>query len=280
MKNIIYHFRSIIASLLIALVGGLSWTVSAAESAETNRQTTVVETQKAAVNPGETQAWNGPDALFPRFDIPAIPLPEMEDFFNDRFQYQVDVLVPNSVRLLRDTSNGNRITMHLRNVNAQQVFNAMNLLFDAEKIPAHWDLVMNGSRPTVVLQVRQDLANRESHKVETDQNRKTAQQPMVRQIFYVGDLVTQSDLPGMTIEEIARSIARTYELGNFESPLGSNAIQCHREAEILVVMGTPEEILFVQEAIKALREKARHDRQVPTVLDATSKPVENGTKSQ
>jgi hypothetical protein len=166
--------------------------------------------------------------------------------FNDAF----DIVLPRSspVQVLGGIEtldvSGVPVQIRLKDVSASEVFNALNLMFEAENAPLRWQLKMNGSRPMALLRVRPEVV---APPVRTE--------PPQRKVLYVGDLVT-GEKGGITMEQLVKTISEIYEMSYGGSHgHGADHLRFHKEAQLLVITGTPDEIAFVLETTTALRQK-------------------------
>jgi hypothetical protein len=145
-------------------------------------------------------------------------------------------------------------------------------MFEAENTPLRWELKMNGSRPLVVLRV---LA------MALPPPPPPARPP-VRKIFFVGDMVGDEKTGGMTIEQLVKTISEVYEMsyGASHGPI-SDHLQFHKQAQLLVVNGSVDEISFVIETLSALRQKVERSGQAARASaagDARAEPKASAEK--
>lgn len=149
------------------------------------------------------------------------------------------------------------VFLRLKNATPVEVFRAMNMLFEIERKPVRWELAMNGNRPTAMLRTHAPAAA-----VTLRSERAAAAIPpalVSRSVFYVGALVKHSGPErDASWDSLRRTIAMTIE-GSFPNTQTCE-VQHHREAELLVVSGTEEEVKFVKEVIDALKEKAAREQ--------------------
>ena len=202
--------------------------------------------------PMRMEKWAGPDRVIARVEFKDAALGEVASFLGKQFEGAFDVVIPNSsdARLSNKAVADYPVTLNVRNVTAGEIFNAMSLSFEAAGTPLHWDLVMNGKRPTAVLQILRDPRPAEKPKT------------IERAVFFVGDLIDHETKGGMTIDAIAKTLGELCsDMGQFNSQeRNETELSCHKEAELIVAVGSPELVRFVQDALKALRDKARNDR--------------------
>ena len=164
--------------------------------------------------------------------------------------------------------------MRLHNVTASEVFNAMNFVFENENTPVRWDLKMNGNRPTAVLHVMPSL-------VPLPPVREPPREVPKRMIYFVGDLLGEEKSGGMTMEQLVKTVSEVYQMsyepvhgvGGFppDSKLEaksrpapqrgiSSILQFHKEAQLLIVNGTIDQLNFFQQTLSALRQRAELER--------------------
>jgi hypothetical protein len=205
--------------------------------------------------PWKDPNWKDPDKVLSIINFDALPLSvvgqDLRKAFNDAF----DVLFPSEWQHPANAATTIRpqdftIKMQLKNVTASEVFNAMNLVFISENSPVRWELRMNGNRPTAIFRVLPELMPP-----------VPAQQPLPptrRMVYFVGDLVDEARGGEWTMEQLVKTVSEIYSMSYGESPKNlSNHLQFHKEAQVLVITGTPDQIEFVQQTLVALRAKAR-----------------------
>jgi hypothetical protein len=189
--------------------------------------------------------WKDPDKkLTVTYD--GLPVEEVTADLRKQFNEAFDIVIP------RGTLPGNNfeaagvpIRIQLKNVSASELFNAMNLMFEAENTPLRWELKINGSRPMVVLRVL-SMAGWPTPPPE----------PPQRKIFFVGDMVDEEKRGRMTMEQLVKTVSEVYEMSYGAAHGGvSDHLQFHKQAQLLIVTGTIDETSFVIETLSALRQK-------------------------
>ena len=92
-----------------------------------------------------------------------LPVSEVAADLRKRFDDAFDIVLPRSAPIVvaggieaLDVS-GLPVQIQLKDVSASEVFNALNLMFDAENMPLRWELKMNGSRPMALLRAKPDV---------------------------------------------------------------------------------------------------------------------------
>jgi hypothetical protein len=205
--------------------------------------------------------WKDPDKVLPEVSYEGLPLGEIARNLRDQFKSHFDVLLPG------DDSHNIPINLRLKDVTASEVFNAMNLVFENDKIPLRWELKMNGHRPTALLR---ELA--ESKPVLVPE--PPAEEPK-RTVFFVGDLIGDEKSGGMTMDQLSKTISEVYQL----SFPGNVGLQFHKAAQLVIITGTPDQLNFVHVTLEALRDKVRLDAERNTQSKAVeSKPKSGETK--
>jgi len=205
--------------------------------------------------------WKDPDKVLPEVVYDGVAISEVARDLRKKFNDAFDIVVPNSWQSPKNptevTEPGNTpIRLQLKNVSASEVFNAMNLVFEAENTSLAWELKMNGSRPTVLLRVFPSPFT-------------TPPELQMRHIYYVGQLLGDEKAGGMTMEQLVKTISEVYEMsyGSSQGPI-SNHLQFHKQAQLLVATGTPTEIDFVQQTLDALRQRIDYRPKEPPKPEA------------
>jgi hypothetical protein len=215
--------------------------------------------------------WKDPDIVLTNVYY-ELPLSEVVRHLRERFKDSFDVL-----------ANGNgdidpsavMIRLQLKNVTASEVFNAMNLVFENDRTPLRWELKLNGKRPTALLRV---LASpKYPPPAIIDPTTGLPVPPPVpepkRMVYFVGDLTGDAKSGGMTMEQIVKTVEEIWDM-TYHEPGG---VQFHKDAQLLIVSGTPDQITFVQQTLGALRVKVQLVRERHQA--AESKPKTDEPKS-
>jgi hypothetical protein len=216
--------------------------------------------------------WKDPDIVLTNVFYNGLPLIEVARDLRERFKGSFDVL-----------ANGNgdfdlravMIRLQLKNVTASEVFNAMNLVFENDRTPLRWELKLNGKRPTALLRV---LASpKYPPPAIIDPTTGLPVPPPVpepkRMVYFVGDLTGDAKSGGMTMEQIVKTVEEIWDM-TYHEP---GVVQFHKDAQLLIVSGTPDQIAFVQQTLGALRVKVQLDRERHQA--AESKPKTDEPKS-
>jgi len=208
--------------------------------------------------------WKDPEKVLADVSYDGLPLAEVARDLRKQFKDAFDVLMPSSGAAI-DVS-GTAVTMQLKNVTASEVFNAMNVVFEIENSPLRWELQMNGKRPIAVVRVTPAFVPAPQLPLP---------EPPRRMIFFVGDLVGDEKSGGLPIEKLLATVEEIYQL-SYGSTGG--VLRFHKDAQLLIITGTVDQIDFVQQTLVALREKAQLKGQTRT--DATKpKPKTDGHQS-
>jgi hypothetical protein len=201
--------------------------------------------------------WKDPDIVLTNVYY-ELPLSEVVRHLRERFKDSFDVL-----------ANGNgdidpsavMIRLQLKNVTASEVFNAMNLVFENDRTPLRWELKLNGKRPTALLRVLAERSPKYPPPAIIDPTTGLPVPPPVpepkRMVYFVGDLAGDAKSGGMTMEQIVKTVEEIWDM-TYHEPGG---VQFHKDAQLLIVSGTPDQIAFVQQTLAALRVKVQLDRE-------------------
>jgi hypothetical protein len=201
---------------------------------------------QAAANDAAEKAWAKIGPPIKKVDYDNLPLAEILRPLQNSFSNQFDIIAD------RDVAPGIAISLRLQDVSASEVFNAMNLFFETDNSSQnrkpHWKLILNGSRPTAVLEVK-----------GPDHNEPARQSS----VFYIGDLLGNGG-PGIaggvgfSPQDLFKAIREVHDDAN-----GDNLqphLSFHPEAGLLVVTGTQTQINLTQQTLNALQQKVSHDR--------------------
>jgi hypothetical protein len=209
--------------------------------------------------PWKDPNWKDPEKVLPEIVFDGQPLTEVARVLRDKFDQAFDVLLPSQWQHPDDPSGTTdppniAISIRLRNVTASEVFNAMNLVFMTENRPVRWELRMNGNRPTVVLRVLPELM--------PPALTKRGLPPTRRMVYFVGDLVDETRGGEWTMEKLVDTVSQVYQMSYGDSPARAakemaHRLQFHKEAQLLVITGTEDQIEFIQQTLNALRAKSR-----------------------
>jgi hypothetical protein len=204
-------------------------------------------------------SWKAPSKMLSEVNYDGLPLSEIARQLVQEFKGEFDVLLPrgwqdpNSPNVSVDPPSAS-MTMRLKNVTLPEIFNAMNLVFEAENTPYRWELKMNGNRPIAMLRVLPQLLP------VPQPPEPPAVNPTTRMVYFVGDMVDDSG--GM--ERLVKTISEVFRMSYGEA---KGVLQFHKDAQLLIVTGTKDQISFVQQTLSALRGKAQAEKQSAARLE-------------
>ncbi len=210
--------------------------------------------------------WDGPTNVLAEIHYDGLPLSEVAANMREVFKNAFDILLPGTWQNPADPSAsvepGNvPISIRLKNVTAGEIFNAMNMVLESQNSPVRWELTMNGSRPTVILRVMQALVP--SSVLQPPKESK-------RLVFFVGDLVGDK-FGGMSMEQLVKTVSEVFQM-SYGDPKG--VVQFHKEAQLLVVTGTPEQLEFIQQTLTAIKQKAQLEHKSQSKADESKVKAE------
>jgi hypothetical protein len=135
------------------------------------------------------------------------------------------------------------VHLSLRNVTAEEIFNAMNLLFSAEERPYRWDLIVNGSRPMAVLKPLHAA-------------RQPQEEPSTS-VIYVGE----STSPNWPVEKMAELVQDMvdHDFVTINNSHWNFRVSVHKPADIIVLVGSARQIAFAAAALQAIEQQSRRD---------------------
>jgi hypothetical protein len=195
--------------------------------------------------------WAGPNEMVTNLSYNGVPLDRVAKDLRERFNGAFNILpLPHA---FNQDWGAQSVDLQLKNVSASEIFNAMNLVFENDRTPVRWELKNSiaGGAPYALLRV---LPQANSPDASGGVPPPPATQ---REVYFVGDLVGDEKSGGLTMDQITKTILDIWP-ADFPKPDG--VIQFHKEAQLLVVNGTPDEIEFIRQTLKALQEKGRAAR--------------------
>ncbi|HXR08298.1 MAG TPA: hypothetical protein VN765_13260 [Candidatus Acidoferrum sp.] len=211
--------------------------------------------QNLGTSEAALSAWSNIGPAQPEVIIEGAPLIEVAKSLAATFKNQFDLILPPD-----DTpSAASRLQMRLKDVRAVEIFNAMNLYFQANKIQAQWTLMLNGTRPTAVLAVLHPAK-------PPGDAAPTAETERKHSVFSIADILYVPGYPNIPVnsqwitDAISMVLRDTQEPGHaaVNAPGGPN-IQIHQGAGLLVFTGTAEETELVRSTLEALKQNALTD---------------------
>lgn len=254
-------FGAFVLATLLALA------VPAARAAETTAPSAAASPQKNAsrlrIDAGKAKEWDNISKALPEVTFDNFPLSEVTRILRDQFKNEFDVLVPSvgyptagtvdpATGLpvdpsLAESPGAVGVNLRLNNVTVSQIFHAMNLSFEINRQPLHWDLTVNGSRPTAVLRFL------ELPPPIVPAAPSLPSEPQKRAVFYVGDLLGSPEAGGLEFRQIHQTLLAVCAEAFHREP----RISIHEAAQLLVVTGTSDELDLVRETLTALKEKLK-----------------------
>lgn len=206
--------------------------------------------------------WKDPDITVTNVEFDGLPLSEVSRWLSDQFKQQFDIILPGSAGGIAYINGqavqigwqhdwrAEPVSLRLKSVSASEIFAAMNLLFENNRTPLRWELKLNGHRQIALLRVLIDPTP------QVDMTAPLPGQEKQRRIFFVGNLIGDDKQPGMTMEQIIKTVTDVWQMAD----VSGGYIKFHKEAELLVVTGTPSQMDFMEQTLKALEQKVDHER--------------------
>src|SRR5208283_4867638 len=201
--------------------------------------------------------WSDPDIVLTNVVFNGWPLSEvakiLRERFKDRFNNDSFDFLPMPKTFGKDGGD-ETIQLQLNNVRASEIFNAMNLVFENDRTPLRWEL-MQSATPAhhvnrwVMLRVQPEAAPTDVPQTKPPETH--------RMVYFVGNLVGDEKSGGMTMEQIVKTITDVWP-AEFGKPEG--VIQFHKDAQLLVANGTPDQLEFIHQTLAALEQKVQAAR--------------------
>lgn len=187
-------------------------------------------------------SWEDPDKVLTSFRFSELPLSQMARTLQEQFTNSFDIIFPNTPGF--DPTQID-VELELKNVKASEIFSAMNLQFELDKSPLRWELTRNGSRQTALLRDLPQLA--------------PASMPLQnRKVFFVGDLL--DDYPETNDAGKLNDISEIIQNGLSVAGIRPGVIKTYPSGQLLIVSGTPDQVDFAEQTLRALKEKAEYDK--------------------
>jgi len=197
--------------------------------------------------------WNGTNSLNksqPVFAFNGMPLDEVAQRIVNIFKNQFDLILPADSDLSTIP-----VKLELKNVNAIEIFNALNIYFETGNIPAHWKLTLNGSRPTALLEMKKP---KETAPAEPERKHT---------VFSIADILYSNGpkVPPERVDETMEAVnAVLQDIQKPNTPAvntpGGPQLKIHMQAGILVFTGTSEETELVRSTLQALTQTAAQQK--------------------
>lgn len=238
-----------------------------------------------AVADWKDPGWKDPDITLTNVAFEGLPMSEFSHWVTDEFKHQFDIILPDSAGGIAYINGqtvrtgwqhdwrAEPVNLQLRNVTASEIFAAMNLLFENNRTPLRWELKMNGHREIALLRVLIDPTP------QIDATAPPPGQETQRRVYYVGNLIGDEKSGGMTMEQIIKTVTDVWRMAD----ASDGHIQFHKEAQLLVVTGTPGQIDFMEQTLKALDQKVNQsavDRVRRSTLQQVLKGVGHSENQQ
>jgi hypothetical protein len=210
----------------------------------------IQQLQNLGTSEAALAAWGNIGPAQQNISIEGMPVNEWAKNLATTFENQFDLILP------PDDPETSAITvqMRLKDAPAAEIFNAMNLYFQANKIQAQWTLMLNGTRPTAVLAV--------VHPAKPPGDATPSETERKHTVFSIAEiLVYATGYPNIPVNTqwITNSISMV--LGDTQKPGRANVntpggpdIKIHEGAGLLVFTGTAEETELVRSTLEALKQ--------------------------
>ncbi len=246
--------------------------------------TSIHQLQNLGTSDAALAAWSDIGPAPQNISIEGMPVNEVAKSLATTFKNQFDLILP------PDDPETSAITvqMRLKDAPAAEIFNAMNLYFQANKIQAQWTLMLNGNRPIAVLAVVHPGKSPGAAAPPVEPDRKTT-------VFSIADYLYAST-PSALYKQSATNLLEGLEAvfddvssrpgssphgaippvttdhgpparAPQSGPEGGNraeapVIKIHAEAGILVFIGTAEQTALVRSTLEALTDARRRKADV------------------
>jgi hypothetical protein len=200
--------------------------------------------------------WKNPDRTLDDVSYDGLPLSEVVKQLREAFNNAFNVLpFPAGMSANEQDWGSLTIKLQLKHVKANEIFNAMNLIFENDRTPVRWQLKNSSLGGLPYAQLRELPKTSQWH--APGEVAATPPPPKERMVYYVGNLIGDEKSGGLTMDELTKTILNIWptEYGN---PDG--VIQFHKDAQLLVVNGTGDQIAFIHQTLKALQERAADTR--------------------
>jgi hypothetical protein len=222
--------------------------------------------------------WADPGITLKELRYDNLPVSEIANNLRELFKNSVDILIAQKASDEGVDPATWTAKFGLHDVKASEVFRAMNELLEAENSPLRWRLKMNGSRPMALFCVAPELESPPLPGGAIDPTtglpvpmRVNQKKPMV---FFVGDLIGDEKEGGLTWDHF-QNMLTDIEFRTYKQDF---VIGFHKDAQLLIVKGTDEQITFMRQTLQALKarmetEGAKHPPSNPFDKPADPKAV-------
>jgi hypothetical protein len=220
--------------------------------------------------------WKDPDITLTNVVFDGLPLSEVSRWLSQQFKEQFDALLPDAAGGIAYMNNqtvpmgwqhdwrSEPVNLRLKNVTASEIFSAMNLLFENNRTPLRWELKINGHRQIALLRVLIEPSP------QVDLTAPVPGQEKQRRVYFVGNLIGDEKSGGMTMERIIKTVTDVWQMAD----ASGGRIQFHNDAQLLVVSGTPGQIDFMEQTLKALEQRVVQQKSDQAEKSFTPKAAE------
>ena len=214
--------------------------------------------------------WTDPNIVLTNVVCDGLQLSEVAKYlheqFKDRFNNDSFDFLPMPKTFGKDWGD-ETIQLQLKNVRASDIFNAMNLVFENDRTPLRWELKQSVTpahhvNRWVMLRVLPEAAPTDVPQTKPPETHRT--------VYFVGNLVGDEKSGGMTMEQIVKTISEIWP-ADYGKP--ESVIQFHKEAQLLVVNGTRDQLEFIHQTLTALAQKVEMARPKSTEEKAIAEQV-------
>ncbi len=197
--------------------------------------------------------WKDPEKKLAEVNYDSINIDDVARQLRQEFKDAFDIIIPNTMRDPQNPENSLnprdfQVRLQLKNVSVSEVFNAMNIMFEGDNLPCHWELRLNGKRPTAILRLEQ---------LPPPVKPAVVPVPPVRLVYFVGDLLGDEKSGNFSMEQLVKTVTEVYQMSYGPA---KGTLQFHKDAQLLVFTGTEEQATFLQGTLSALRQRAAHKR--------------------
>lgn len=210
----------------------------------------------APERPWMDENWQDPKKSIEELNYDGLPLIEVAHDLEKQFTNSFDLLLPQAFEgtVPQPSPNESRdllqtqIFLRMKHVRASEVFNAMNLMFENNRTPLRWELRVTDRRQMALLRVldRPLLSPGAA-----------APQPMVKRVYFVGELLGDGKSGGMTMPQVIDTVSSVYKMSYGKAPTG---IQFHTDAQLLIFNGTVDQLNLIEQTLEGLKQKVELDR--------------------
>jgi hypothetical protein len=228
--------------------------------------------------------WKDPEKVLRQVVYDNVSVSEVVSDLRQQFTNDFDVLVPAGWSNPQDPNSqidpkNYQVNLKLKNVSASEIFNAMNLEFEAENVPLRWRLLMNGKRQLALLRVVPELVPPSAGpRIDPATGLPIGAAPLPAprksMVFFVGDLVGDEKSGGMSMEQIVDTVSELWKMNYPNETVGMDGVRFHKGAQVLVVNGDDDHIVFLNQVLGALRDKARLAKAKAKSVDSKAKEDE------